>query len=109
MVWGLLSTVPFCYILFVLWVKLGSALGTESGEVKTLVRNIRLLLLGTWGFYPITYMLPLFGVSSGATVGVQIGYAVADILAKAGYGIMIYAIARAKSEADGSLPEAVKA
>ncbi len=108
-VWGLLSTVPFCYILYVLWVKLGGALATESGEVKVLVRNIRLLLLGTWGFYPITYMLPLFGVSSGATVGVQVGYAIADILAKAGYGIMIYAIARAKSEADGSLPELVKA
>lgn len=47
--------------------------------------------------------------SPSATVGVQVGYAIADILAKAGYGVMIYAIARAKSEADGSLPELVKA
>lgn len=108
-VWGLLSSVPFCYILYILWVKLGKEMATESGEVQVLVRNTRLLLLGTWGFYPITYMLPLFGISAGATVNVQVGYAIADILAKAGYGVMIYAIARAKSANDGSLPDGVVA
>lgn len=30
----------------------------------------------------------------------QIGNAIADLLAKCGYGLMIYAIARAKSEVD---------
>ena len=108
-IWGLLSSVPFCYILYVLWVKLGKEMVTETGEVQILVRNTRLLLLATWGFYPITYMLPLFGIGSEATVYVQVGYAVADILAKAGYGIMIYAIARAKSANDGSLPDGVVA
>jgi bacteriorhodopsin len=108
-VWGLLSSIPFCYILYALWIKLGKAMSSEPTEVQVLVRNIRLLLLGTWGFYPITFMLPLFGVGSSATVSVQVGYAIADILAKAGYGIMIYAIARAKSAHDGSLPEGVTA
>jgi bacteriorhodopsin len=108
-VWGLLSSVPFAYILYVLWGKLGKSMASEPGEVQVLVRNIRLLLLGTWGFYPITFMLPLFGVGTGATVAVQVGYAIADILAKAGYGVMIYAIARAKSAHDGTLPEGVTA
>lgn len=109
-IWGALSSIPFAYILYVLWVKLGEALTKESDRVQVLVKNTRLLLLATWGFYPITYMLPMFGIQvESAVVGVQVGYAIADVLAKAGYGVMIYAIARAKSEADGSLPELVRA
>jgi bacteriorhodopsin len=100
-VWGALSTIPFVYILWVLWVELGRAVERESSQVKILLRNTRLLLLATWGFYPIVYMLPMFGiVGATALVGVQVGYSIADVAAKCGYGLMIYAIARAKSEAD---------
>jgi bacteriorhodopsin len=73
----------------------------QPEQVKVLVRNIRLLLLGTWGFYPIAYLLPMFGLAgSTALVGVQVGYTIADVLAKCGYGLMIYWIARLKTEAD---------
>jgi bacteriorhodopsin len=100
-VWGALSTIPFLYILWVLWVELGRAVERESKQVKILLRNTRLLLLATWGFYPITYMLPMLGIGGAtALVGVQVGYSIADVAAKCGYGLMIYAIARAKSEAD---------
>jgi bacteriorhodopsin len=105
-IWGAISTIPFVYILYILWVQLGEAMAGQSAEVNKLFRNIRLLLLATWGFYPITYLLPQLGITAdSAVVGIQIGYAVADILAKAGYGIMIYAIARQKSAEDGSLPD----
>ncbi len=105
-VWGLLSTVPFLYILYVLWSELSKAVGTKDGEVSVLLRNTRLLLIGTWGFYPIAYLLPLLGVS-GATAlsGLQVGYSIADITAKCGYGFMIYALARAKMEAAGETVE----
>ena len=74
--------------------------------MKVLLRNTRLLLLGTWGFYPIAYLMPLVGVSgANATVSLQVGYSLADILAKCGYGVMIYAIARAKMEASGEAAE----
>jgi bacteriorhodopsin len=106
-IWGTLSTIPFVYILVILWGKLGANLASQPPYVQVLLKNIRLLLIATWGFYPITYMLPMFGISHEASViGVQIGYAVSDVLAKAFYGVMIYWIARAKSEADGSLPQA---
>ncbi len=95
--WGLASTVPFIYILYVLWSELSKAAKTESAEVQVLLRNTRLLLLGTWGFYPIAYIMPLIGVSgASALVALQTGYSLADIAAKCGYGIMIYTIARAK-------------
>ncbi len=101
-IFGILSTIPFLYILYALWVELTRAAANESAEVKVLLRNTRLLLIGTWGFYPIAYLMPLFGISGGASlVALQVGYSFADIAAKCGYGVMIYAIARAKMQAAG--------
>jgi hypothetical protein len=37
-------------------------------------------------------------VGANGVVGLQIGYAIADMTAKAGFGVLIYLIARAKSK-----------
>ncbi len=110
-IWGTISTIPFLYIVYALWVELTKATADASPRVKELLGNTRLLLIATWGFYPITYMFPMFGISgASAEVGVQVGYSIADILAKCGYGFMIYAIARAKMEAEGATaPDAAAA
>jgi bacteriorhodopsin len=103
--WGTASTIPFLYIVYELFVRLGPVIAAEAGQAKVLLRNIRFLLIGTWGFYPIVFMIPLFfGDAKNATavVAVQVGYCVADVLAKCGYGIMIYAIARAKTAAEAT-------
>ena len=70
--------------------------------MRQTVSNMRLLLFATWGVYPIAYILPLYFPGSGANgwVGMQIGYSLADILAKCLYGLLIYKIARLKSFAD---------
>ena len=100
--WGFLSTLPFVYIVYTLWKELGAAAAEKEGKTAVLYRNIRLLLLATWGFYPIVYMAPFFGWEGASTqVAIQVGYSVADVLAKAGYGVMIYAIAKSKSEDEG--------
>lgn len=106
-VWGLISSVPFAYIVYVLFAELGKAASDQPDTVKTRLRNTQLLLLATWGFYPITYALPVWGVPIGATatVAIQVGYSIADITAKCGYGLMIYGIARAKMEAEGETLE----
>ena len=105
LVWGTLSSIPFAYILYVLWGELSKSTAGESPEVSVLLRNTKLLLLGTWGFYPITYILGIesLGLVSGADalVSLQVGYSIADIAAKCGYGLMIYAIAKARMEAAG--------
>ena len=100
-VWGLLSTVPFLYILYVLFVELTRSLDRQPAAVRTTVSRLRILLVATWGVYPIAYLLPLLGFD-GATawVGKQAGYSIADILAKALYGLLIFKIARLKSFAD---------
>lgn len=105
-IWGVLSTIPFIYILVVLWGQLGQQLEGSSEKVKTLFTNTRWLLLATWGFYPIAYALGTWGGmdSPEAVVAVQVGYTIADVTAKALYGVMIFVIAYQKSVEDGSLP-----
>lgn len=104
-IWGLLSTVPFLYILYVLWIELGSTVSQQPSNVQGLVKGTRLLLLATWGFYPIVYGLVGSGFSGAqAQVIMQVGYSIADVTAKALYGVFIFAIAYAKSEADASHP-----
>ena len=101
-VWGLLSTIPFLYILYVLFVELTKSLDRQPESVKKTVSNLRILLFATWGVYPIAYLLPIYfgGAGADAWVGKQIGYSLADILAKCLYGLLIYKIARLKSFAD---------
>ena len=105
--WGFLSTLPFVYILYILFTQLGDTIRRQSDRVATLIGNARLLLLATWGFYPIAYMIPMIYPEAfptnapGAITSLQVGYTIADILAKAGYGVLIYNIAKAKSEEEG--------
>ena len=100
--WGFLSTLPFVYIVYTLWNELGAAAAEKEGKTAVLYRNIKYLLLATWGFYPFVYMAPFFGWEGASTqVAIQVGYSIADVLAKAGYGVMIYAIAKSKSEDEG--------
>jgi bacteriorhodopsin len=99
--WGTISTIPFLYIVYVLFTELGAAIERQPEGTKVLFRNIRLLLLATWGFYPIVYMLPFLNsgsIDASTLVAVQVGYCIADVAAKCGYGVMIYLIAREKSE-----------
>ena len=98
---GLLSTIPFLYILFVLFVQLSKSLKDQPGSVRGTLSRLRFLLLLSWGVYPIAYLLPLLNISGAdAWVLKQVGYSVADIVAKAVYALIIFQVARAKSYAD---------
>ena len=101
-VFGLLSTIPFLYILYVLFVELTKSLDRQPEAVRKTVSNMRLLLFATWGVYPIAYLIPIYfsGAGADAWVAKQVGYSLADILAKCLYGLLIYRIARLKSFAD---------
>ncbi|MCY2976860.1 MAG: bacteriorhodopsin-like [Planctomycetota bacterium] len=106
--WGVLSSIPFFYILFVLWVELTNSLDTQPAAARRLIEIARLVLLITWAVYPIAYafggtMTALEAKAGGnvdpsGIVALQVGYAIADMTAKAGFGMLIYFIARAKSK-----------
>jgi len=100
--YGVLSTLPFFYILYVLFVELGKSLERQPAGVAETVGRLRLLLIATWGVYPIAYIFNIVGdASSSSFVTVQVGYTVADVLAKCVFGLTILKIARMKSMAEG--------
>jgi bacteriorhodopsin len=112
-IWGGLSSLPFFYILYVLWTELTKSLDSQPPAARRLIEIARLVILVTWAVYPIAYALggtpdalrAKAGIADAASgivgangiVGLQIGYAIADMTAKAGFGVLIYFIARAKS------------
>jgi len=97
--WWTLSMIPFVIIVFKLVVGLSKSIAAQPESVRELVSAARWITLATWSFYPIVFMFPMLGISGGkATVFVQVGYTVADILAKAAFGVYIWIIAMRKSE-----------
>jgi bacteriorhodopsin len=100
--YGVLSTIPFLYILYVLFVELGKSLDRQPAGVAETVGRLRLLLIATWGVYPIAYIFNIVGDESAESfVAIQVGYTIADILAKCVFGLTIMKIARMKSIAEG--------
>jgi bacteriorhodopsin len=100
--YGVLSTLPFIYILYVLFVELGKSLERQPAGVAETVGRLRLLLIATWGVYPIAYIFNIVGDASASSfVTVQVGYTIADVLAKCVFGLTILKIARMKSMAEG--------
>jgi len=103
-VWGALSTIPFIYILYVLFVELTKSLERQSPDVRGTVTRLRMLLIATWGVYPISFILNMNADPNSPNwdtfVAREIGYSIADILAKCLFGLTIYKIARKKSFED---------
>ncbi|MDH6532619.1 bacteriorhodopsin [Aurantimicrobium minutum] len=100
--WGLFSTIPFLYIMYVLFVELGKSFVRQSAPVRKKLQLLRILLIATWGFYPITFILAMNsdGFSPDSFVAREVGYTIADILAKCLFGLLIFSIARMKSAED---------
>ena len=62
-IWGALSTIPFIYILYVLFVELSRAAKSQPNQVGKELAGLRWLLLATWGVYPISYAFPMLARS----------------------------------------------
>ena len=104
-IWGTLSTVPFLYIVWELFKGLGASIERQPESVKGLIKGARMLTFASWGFYPIVYMIPFTNMGGGSVeTAVQIGYTIADIIAKAGVGVLVYMIAVRKSAVEYGEP-----
>lgn len=105
-IWGTLSTLPFLYIVWELFVGLGASIKHQPEGVRGLIKQARLLTFASWGFYPLVYMIPYTNLGGGSVeTGVQIGYTIADIIAKAGVGVLVYMIAVRKSQIEASVTD----
>jgi bacteriorhodopsin len=95
----------FVLILATLFGELSQQIASESPAVQGTLRTLRLVLLITWSFYPIAYLAPVLLADAGlGFVVVNVGYAIADITAKAGYGLLIHHIAKVKTEHGIAVP-----
>lgn len=103
-VWGVAGMVPFLYIVWVLYGEMSRVLAFESARVRGLFRDLRLLTLLSWSFYPVAYSLPIFGLSGpNANIVIQVGNSLADLTAKVGVGLLVLALARTKSQEAAAL------
>jgi len=106
--WWSLSMVPFVYTLYLLYVELGAAILREAPEVRGLIKLARNVTVVTWLFYPVAFAAKtVLTLGSNGEVAMQVGYSIADITAKAGYGLVIYMIARTKAQLEDVGGEAV--
>jgi bacteriorhodopsin len=106
--------VPFAYIVYVLYFGMTGSLRRQSDSVVRTVSNARILLVGSWMFYPLVYLIPLIGLDGARGMVLrQVGYSVADVVAKPLFGLFLLRVAQARhadlveasATADAMLPK----
>lgn len=102
--WWALAMVPFLWIVYELFAGLSKSIAAQPENARGLVNAARWITVGSWSFYPVVFIFPMIGLTGGAAItAVQVGYTVADVVAKAVFGVLIYMIAVRKSEHDARL------
>jgi bacteriorhodopsin len=97
--WWSLAMVPFAFIVYDLFVGLKASIASQPAQARGLISAARWLTVVSWLFYPVVFVFPMIGFTGGAaTTAVQVGYTVADVVAKAVFGVLIFMIAVRKSE-----------
>lgn len=97
--WGVLSTVGYAYILYTAWFGEVAQLAANSGNeaVKKGVRILAWFVLVGWAIYPIGYMcMPGGWLNTGLgweSTNVDLFYNIADAINKIGFGLVVYSIA----------------
>jgi len=97
--WWRFSMVPFLFVVGTLAIGLHKATQRMQPSAATLTVYARFLTIVSWLTYPAVYVIKMQGFSGvTATAGEQIGYSIADVVAKAVFGVLIWAIAAEKSK-----------
>merc|ERR1712199_133390 len=108
-VFWFLSMLPFCYIVYTLFVGLKASQEAQPEECKDQVKWACWATVISWCTYPIVFILPMLsgnanggtsGMGAGATVMIQVGYTASDIISKCGVGYLVYRIGLTKSMMD---------
>ena len=96
--WGILSMIPFLWIVYELFVGLSKSIAAQPEDARGLVNTARWVTVLSWSFYPVVFFAGAVGIEgSTASTIIQVGYTIADIVAKSVFGVLIYLIAVRKS------------
>ena len=100
--WGVLSTLGYLYILHSVWLGEVSQLADSSGSdvVKKGVRYLAWFVLVGWAIYPVGYMCMPGGWLSSvmSPENIDVWYNLADAINKIGFGLVVYTIAIGESK-----------
>jgi len=99
--WWAFAMLPFAFVVYSLAVGLEGATQKLPPAIGSTVRSARWLTLISWLTYPCVYLIKTGLPGPTPTTLEQIGYSIADVVAKAVFGIMIWNIAAKKSAHDG--------
>ena len=96
-IWGVLSTLGYIYILYTAWAGEVAQLAKNSGDVIVIkgIRTLAWFVLVGWAIYPIGYMCMPGNLLSSfmAPSSVDLFYNIADAINKIGFGLVVYGIA----------------
>jgi len=103
-----LSMLPFCYIVYTLFVGLKESQDSQPEACREQVKWACWATVFSWCTYPIVFIMPMLmgsesgktGLSAGSMVAIQVGYTASDIISKCGVGYLVYRIGLAKSSAE---------
>jgi len=100
-IWWCLAMVPFSIIVYTLFFGLKSSIDDQPEEARGLVKAACYITILSWCTYPIVYVFPMVGLDGAAALcAIQVGYSVADIIAKPIMGLCCWMIAARKTEAE---------
>ncbi len=102
--YGILSTLGYIYILYTAWFGEVKQLAQSSGNA-VVIKGVKILawfVLVGWAIYPIGYMcMPGGWLNTGlgwTSSNVDLFYNIADAINKIGFGLVIYSVAIADSK-----------
>ncbi|CAB4715382.1 unannotated protein [freshwater metagenome] len=102
---GILSTLLFLYIIYLLIKPFESLLIEQSPDVQIQFRRLRLIIISLWCTYPLFYYLAsesaLAASENYSFIAQQTLFVVVDLLSKCYFSIQIFKIAHLKSVEDG--------
>jgi bacteriorhodopsin len=99
--WGLVSTVFFAYLAVALIGVVRASLPTMGGDAAVSLRNATIVLLSSFGVYPLVYAIPVFAdVTPAWFATMQVAYSLADVVAKVGFGLLVHKVAKLRTAED---------
>ena len=101
--WGGISGLAYFVIVYEIWLGSAKKLATQAGgDVLKAHKILCWFVLVGWAIYPLGYMLGTEGwyTSILGTGSVDVAYNIADAINKIGFGLVIYALAVKKNQAE---------
>lgn len=104
--WGVISSIGYVYVLYSAWAGEAKQLAASSNSdsVKSGIQALAWFVLAGWAIYPIGYMagpggwLGPEGAGLLATKDLNLFYNIADAINKIGFGLVVYNIAITESK-----------